>query len=235
MIIGAVVAVLVMLTRVEAEKPLQKQDYAMQREYMVRFQLEARGIRNPQVLAAMRKVERHLFVPKKLRSQSYTDGPLPIGEGQTISQPYIVALMTQLLEPAPDDIVLEIGTGSGYQAAVLAECVREVYTIEIVELLCKQASERLKTMGYDNIHVRCGDGYKGWPEKAPFNKIILTCAPDKVPQPLLDQLAEDGILVAPVGTFWQELKVYRKKDGKITSQTNIAVRFVPMTGEAEKR
>ena len=209
--------------------------FQAQRNAMVDSQIEARGVRNPRVLEAMRKVPRHLFVPHEDRFQAYRDSPLPIGHGQTISQPYIVALMTELLEPEKEDVVLEIGTGSGYQAAVLAELVKEVYSIEIVAPLGEEARERLKELGYANVHVTVGDGYKGWPEHAPFDGVIVTAAPDHIPQPLVDQLKNGGKLVIPVGEYHQELQVVTKKDDKIEITESIPVRFVPMTGEAMKR
>ena len=173
--------------------------FAQARQEMVRTQIAARGITNKRVLAAMEKVERHRFVPSALRSVAYNDYPLPIGQGQTISQPYIVALMTDLLQLDGTEKVLEIGTGSGYQAAILGELAREVYTIEIIDTLAKSAEKRLKSLGYANIIVRSGDGYLGWPEKAPFDAIMVTCAPDSIPQPLVDQLADGGRIVIPVG------------------------------------
>ncbi len=200
---------------------------------MVIEQIESRGIKNKRVLKAMRTVPRHLFVHEKLRNLSYTDQPLPIGEGQTISQPYIVALMTELIEPEKNDRILEIGTGSGYQAAVLAELCKEVYTIEIIESLANSAEMRLKSMGYENIKVRHGDGFQGWEEHAPFNGIIVTAAPEKVPPPLLEQLAEDGRMIIPVGPqwMWQELYLIKKINGKIIKEKIAPVRFVPMTGK----
>jgi len=195
---------------------------------MVRTQLEARDITDRRVLDAMRKTPRHLFVPEKLRDEAYSDYPLPIGEGQTISQPYIVALMTQLLELGGSEKVLEIGTGSGYQAAILAGLCREVYTVEIIDTLAKRAETTLKAAGYKNITVRTGNGYIGWKEYAPFDGIIVTCAPAEVPQPLIEQLAEGGHLVIPVGTFSQELKRLTKINGKIREESIIPVVFVPM-------
>ena len=205
------------------------------REKMVETQIRARGVKEPRVLAAMLKVERHLFVPKKLQSQAYQDHPLPIGESQTISQPYIVALMTELLVLKGGEKVLEIGTGSGYQAAILAELVKEVYTIEIVESLASSARKKLDELGYRNIQVRAGDGYKGWPEAAPFDAVIVTAAPDHIPQPLIDQLKEGGRLVIPVGSGYQTLKKMMRKGGKIETQDVIPVLFVPMTGEGVKK
>jgi protein-L-isoaspartate(D-aspartate) O-methyltransferase len=204
------------------------------REQMIRSQIESRGIKSPSVLDALRAVKRHLFVPENVRNQSYDDGPLPIGEGQTISQPYIVAIMTDLLDVNSTSRVLEIGTGSGYQAAVLGEICKEVYSIEIVDSLCNRARTLLSGLGYTNIWVRCGDGFAGWPDKAPFDGIIVTAAPPEVPAPLIDQLAEGGRLVIPVGSIWQELKVLVKENGKIRTRDIIPVRFVPMTGEAQK-
>lgn len=209
--------------------------FAQARKEMVESQLKGRDITDKRVLAAMEKVERHRFVPADDRSAAYEDRPLEIGEGQTISQPYIVALMTQLLKLKGNEKVLEIGTGSGYQAAVLAELAREVYTIEIVEPLGKAAEARLKEMGYTNVSVRLGDGYLGWPEKAPFDGIIVTCAPDKIPQPLIAQLADGGRMVIPVGTRSQELVLVEKRGGKITQKNVVPVMFVPMTGEGVKR
>jgi protein-L-isoaspartate(D-aspartate) O-methyltransferase len=200
---------------------------------MVRQQLSAPGrdITNARVLAAMGKVPRHELVPASLRTQAYNDHPLPIGHDQTISQPFIVAFMTEKLEPKPTDKVLEVGTGSGYQAAVLAELVREVYTIEIVEPLARRAEADLKRLGYTNVMVRAGDGYKGWPEAAPFDAIIVTCAPEHVPQPLVDQLREGGRMIIPVGPAGnQELYVLHKKGDKVERHAILPVRFVPMTG-----
>jgi protein-L-isoaspartate(D-aspartate) O-methyltransferase len=207
-----------------------------QRNSMVDEQIERRGVTDARVLAAMRAVPRHLFVPESLRAESYDDRPLPIGEGQTISQPYIVALMTSLLEPRPGDRVLEIGTGSGYQAAVLARLVRDVYTIEILEPLARQAERALAEQGLRNVHVRVGDGYQGWPEEAPFDGIIVTAAaPDHPPKPLLDQLKVGGKMVIPVGRFFQDLLVITKAADGIEKRNVIPVRFVPMTGEVQKQ
>ncbi len=200
------------------------------RKTMVKTQIEARGIRNKKVLHAMNKVPRHLFVDEKLAEKAYNDYPLPIGEGQTISQPYIVALMTELLDPDINDRILEIGTGSGYQAAVLAEIVKKVYTIEIIPSLTEKAADALEKTGYSNVELRTGDGFLGWEEEAPFDGIIVTCAPGEVPQPLVDQLKEGGKLVIPVGEMFQQLQVFEKKNNKIEVSDSIAVRFVPMTG-----
>ena len=209
--------------------------WAQQRERMVRDQIEARGIKNPKVLEALRKVPRHLYVPESERSSAYGDHPLPIGEGQTISQPYIVAFMTEQLRLKGGEKVLEIGTGSGYQAAVLAEICGEVYTIEIVEPLASRAAALLKQLGYQNIHVKAGDGYQGWPEHAPFDTIIVTAAPDHVPQPLVDQLKVGGRMILPVGDWFQDLRVVVKTEQGVLQQDVLPVRFVPMTGEAQKR
>jgi protein-L-isoaspartate(D-aspartate) O-methyltransferase len=202
---------------------------------MVERQIEARGVKNPRVLDALRHVPRHRFVRKEDVGRAYADNPLPIGHHQTISQPYIVGLMTSLLDPQPDDVVLEIGTGSGYQAAVLAELVKKVYTIEIIRPLGERAREVLDELGYKNVEVKIGDGYQGWPEHAPFDGIIVTAAPDHIPQPLIDELKEGARLVIPVGDYYQELQVVKKVEGKVEIERSIAVRFVPMTGEAEKR
>jgi protein-L-isoaspartate(D-aspartate) O-methyltransferase len=209
--------------------------YAKAREAMVQEQIEERGVKDKRVLAAMRKVPRHELVPERNRAQSYEDYPLPIGEGQTISQPYIVAYMTEQMKLKGGEKVLEVGTGSGYQAAILAEICKEVYTIEIVKPLAERAEKDLKRLGYKNIFVKAGDGYRGWPDKAPFDAIIVTAAPDHVPQPLVDQLAVGGRLVIPVGEFFQELiLVTRDKDG-VQQKRLIGVRFVPMTGEAQEK
>jgi protein-L-isoaspartate(D-aspartate) O-methyltransferase len=211
--------------------------FARERQRMVAEQLAcpSRDITNARVLRAMGKVPRHEFVPEPLRSQAYQDRPLPIGHGQTISQPYIVAFMTEQLEPKPTDRVLEIGTGSGYQAAVLAEMTAQVYTIEIIEDLAKRAAADLQRLGYTNVHVRAGDGYQGWPEAAPFDAIIVTCAPEKVPQPLIDQLKDGGRMIIPVGPAWdQELVLLRKHGDKLDRRAVLPVRFVPMTGQSQK-
>lgn len=205
------------------------------REAMVRTQIAARGVKDENVLDALRRVPRHLFVLEEYRSQAYEDHPIPIGEGQTISQPYIVGLMSELLRVRPGDKVLEVGTGSGYQAAVLAAMGCQVYTIEIRPTLAVQAQERLQRLGYTNVHVRIGDGYRGWPEVAPFAGIIVTAAPEKVPEPLLQQLADGGRLVIPVGSFYQQLKVISRIDGSFSEEDVIPVRFVPMAGEVERQ
>jgi protein-L-isoaspartate(D-aspartate) O-methyltransferase len=205
------------------------------RHAMVETQIKARGVKNSRVLEAMEKVPRHQFVRPEDRHEAYRDSPLPIGHNQTISQPYIVALMTELLDPKKDHVVLEIGTGSGYQAAVLSELVKQVYTIEIVEPLGEKARERLKELGYDNIQVMIGDGYQGWPDHAPFDGVIVTAAPNHIPQPLVDQLKDGAKMVIPVGDYHQELQVVTKKGEKIEIKSVTPVRFVPMTGEAQSR
>ncbi len=210
--------------------------YERLRYDMVRTQIERRGVKDEQVLKAMRKVPRHKFVPASLKDYAYRDQPLPIGADQTISQPYIVAYMTEAINPSKRDKVLEIGTGSAYQAAILAEIVAEVYTIEIIPELAEQARKHLQKMNYANVHVKCADGYKGWPEMAPFDAIIVTAAPDHIPQQLIDQLKRGGRLIIPIGSGYQELILIKKSDeGKIKKQNLLPVRFVPMTGEAEKK
>lgn len=220
-----------------SEVDAHQDEFSAARDRMVRTQLQGsdRDITNERVLTAMRRVPRHEFVPGELQPQAYDDGPLPIGHGQTISQPYIVAFMIEKLEPKPTDRVLEIGSGCGYQAAVLAELVAEVYTIEIVEPLGQQAAATLPRLGYTNVHVRTSDGYQGWPEAAPFDSIIVACAPEAVPQPLIDQLTNDGRMIIPVGERGvQNLVLLRKQDGKLDQQAVLPVRFVPMTGIAEQ-
>jgi protein-L-isoaspartate(D-aspartate) O-methyltransferase len=212
--------------------------YAIARQRMVAEQLVRRGrdITNARVLEVMGEVPRHEFVPAPARPDAYTDHPLPIGYGQTISQPYVVAFMTERLDPKPADRLLEIGTGCGYQAAVLAELVAEVYTIEIISDLAQQAATDLKRLSYTNVHVRAGDGYQGWAEAAPFDSIIVTCAPERVPQPLIDQLKDGGRIIIPVGAAWkQDLVLLRKRDGQLEQQAVLPVSFVPMTGEAGGR
>ncbi len=206
---------------------------AAARMNMVREQLAARGVRDPRILAAMGRVPRHAFVPAGVQDRAYDDGALPIGYGQTISQPFIVALMTLAVDPRPGDRVLEIGTGSGYQAAVLSGLVAEVYTLEIVEPLARRAEADLKRLGYANVRVRAGDGYRGWPEAAPFDAILVTCAPDHVPQPLVDQLKVGGRMVIPVGPAGgkQELILLRKTARGLERVEVLPVRFVPLVRE----
>jgi protein-L-isoaspartate(D-aspartate) O-methyltransferase len=195
---------------------------------MVRTQIEARGVRDERVLAALREVPRHRFVPEDLVHAAYEDGPLPIGHGQTISQPYIVAVMTELLAPGPDDVVLDVGTGSGYQAAVLARLARRVYSIEIVPELAQSARERLEALGYTNVEVITGDGWAGLAALAPFDGILVAAAPPEVPQALLDQLDEGARLVIPVGQWEQDLRVYERTPRGIEQRTVFGVRFVPL-------
>jgi protein-L-isoaspartate(D-aspartate) O-methyltransferase len=203
-----------------------------QRRQMVDRQLRGRDITDPAVLRAMDTVPRHLFVPARLRKMSYEDSPLPIGHDQTISQPYIVALMSQLLSLEPGDKILEIGTGSGYQAAVLAEMGAEVYTVEIIPELARGAEKLLDELSYDGVTVKAGDGYKGWAQHAPFDGIIVTCAPTTIPGPLKEQLAEGGRMVIPAGkSYAQKLYLLTKQDGKIVQRNIIDVRFVPMVDD----
>lgn len=212
------------------------QDYDAERSSMVDQQILNRGIRNTRVLDAMRSVERHHFVPEQYRHMAYSDRPLPIGHQQTISQPYIVALMTDYLNLKEGEKVLEIGTGSGYQAAVLAELVGQVYSVEIVEELAHRARKTLDELDYDNVHIRIGDGYKGWKEHAPYDAIIVTASPSDIPPPLKDQLAEGGRMVIPVGgPVFQKLLLLRKKEGKVKQTDVTSVRFVPMIDEEGDR
>jgi protein-L-isoaspartate(D-aspartate) O-methyltransferase len=209
---------------------------AISRRLMVQSQLAARDIDDQRVLDAMGRIPRHEFVPEELRASAYADRPLPIGDGQTISQPYIVALMTQLAQPKPDSRALDIGTGSGYQAAVLSALCKQVYSVEIVPSLAGSATRRLDDLGYANVTVRCGDGYRGWPEHAPFDLIIVAAAPDHVPPALIEQLSPGGRLVLPVGDSYQNLVVVEKQQGGQARQwTVIPVAFVPMTGEARRK
>lgn len=212
-----------------AERP---DPYITLRENMVSSQIAARGIKDPRVLSAMRSVPRHLFMPESNPSMAYNDTPVPIGEGQTISQPYIVAFMTEILELRPDDRILEIGTGSGYQAAVLAELVQNVFTIEIIPVLGNRASKLLEELGYENIHVKIGNGYKGWPEEAPFDAVIVTAAPENIPEALVEQLKEGGKMIIPVGRRFgvQRMILGVKENGLLRTENVLDVRFVPMVG-----
>jgi len=215
-------------------QPVDEEFLMKEREHMLKFDLRGRGVANESVLEAMASVRRENFVPEELMRMAYADRPLPIGLDQTISQPFIVAAMTELIDPKPDHVVFEVGTGSGYQAAILSVLVKEVYTVEIVPELGEMSAERLKRLGYDNVHVRVGDGYAGWPEHAPFDGIIVTCGAEKIPPPLIEQLKPGGIMVIPVGPFHdvQELMVIKKAaDGSISKRSVMPVRFVPMTGE----
>ena len=210
---------------------LLQDEYVGLRRQMVEYQIKARGVNNNEVLNAMKRVPRHLFVPKEYQSAAYQDRPLPIGLGQTISQPYIVGYMTEAIDPEKDDKVLEIGTGSGYQAAVLAEIVEEVYTLEIIQELGVMAKERLNILGYDNIHAKVSDGYHGWAEHGPFDAIVVTAAAKEIPQPLIDQLAEVGTMIIPVGSQFevQNLVLVTKKKDQIKKKKLFGVRFVPFT------
>jgi protein-L-isoaspartate(D-aspartate) O-methyltransferase len=222
-----------------ASGPLEEKEDNEQkaRDSMVANQLASRDIDDKRVLEVMGQVPRHLFVPAGMRAYAYQDNPLPIGLNQTISQPYIVALMTQLADPSEDNKALEVGTGSGYQAAVLSRLVNEVYTIEIIPGLAERARTILKELGYENVFVRQGDGYQGWPENAPFDIVLVTAAATVIPEPLIEQLAEGGRLIMPVGEVGgvQVLTRLTKKDGKIEKERVLGVRFVPMTGEVQKQ
>jgi protein-L-isoaspartate(D-aspartate) O-methyltransferase len=208
--------------------------FARAREEMVATQIASRGVGDPLTLAAMRKVARHLFVPPALAGQAYDDHPLPIGHGQTISQPYIVAFMTDALALRGGETVLEVGTGSGYQAAVLAEIAARVYTIEIVAPLADTAAALLKQLGYANVEVRAGDGYQGWPEAAPFDAIMVTAAAPRIPEPLKQQLKDGGRLILPLGDEWQELVVVTRRGDRFEEKRVLPVRFVPMTGRVRQ-
>lgn len=205
--------------------------FEKERKKMIKNQIQSRGITDKKTLEAIESVPRHLFVPDEYRDRAYDDGPLPIGYGQTISQPYIVAYMTELLNVGPDDIVLEIGTGSGYQAAVLSKIVKKVYTVEIIEELGLAAKERLKTLNYDNVEVKIGDGYYGWEEHAPYDGIIVTAASEHIPPPLIKQLKDNCNMIIPVGSPFniQNLMLVKKLGDKITTKNLIPVRFVPLT------
>jgi protein-L-isoaspartate(D-aspartate) O-methyltransferase len=214
----------------------EEDPYLAARQRMITEDIQRRGIDDRRVLQAMLKVERHLFVPESYRPMAYADRPLPIGEGQTISQPYIVALMTYHLHLTPEDRILEIGTGSGYQAAVLAELAKEVYSLEIIEQLARTAQERLQALGYKNVWVKRGDGFYGWPEHAPYDAIMITCATPTIPERLVGQLKEGGRMIVPLGNepFIQSLTLITKRAGKIERQPLEDVVFVPMTGEIGK-
>ncbi len=236
---GRVLGVLLVLVACDLNaqgRPAGDDDRAEERRQMVSRQIEARDVRDPRVLRAMRNVPRHLFVPESQRRHAYEDRPLPIGHRQTISQPYIVALMTELAAVKPDDRVLEIGTGSGYQAAVLAEMGVRVFSIEIVEPLAKRAKRTLDALGYGKrVEVRHGDGYAGWPAHAPFDAVVVTAAPPKIPEPLKQQLKVGGRLVIPVGDYFQKLVVVTRTEKGFRKRSVAPVRFVPMTGKAQER
>ena len=214
---------------------MDEDTFAGSREAMVREQIQGRGVKDPATLSAMSAVPRHEFVPKRFQHSAYEDHPLPIGFDQTISQPYIVAFMTEALTLEPGDRVLEVGTGSGYQAAVLAEIVDEVFSIEILCELEARARRDLDRLGYTAVKTKCGDGYQGWPEHAPFDAVIVTAAPDHVPRPLVEQLKVGGRMVIPVGSQYQELVRLTRTDDGLERERLIGVRFVPMTGEAEEK
>jgi protein-L-isoaspartate(D-aspartate) O-methyltransferase len=229
---GMLAGLLILCPSCHSQTPQGMDQYEEKRQKMVKNQIMLRGVKDEKVLNAMRKVPRHLFVPSSSRSDAYGDYPLSIGYGQTISQPYIVAFMTEALQLSGNERVLEVGTGSGYQAAILGEICDSVFTIEIVEPLGNSASKLLEELGYDNVSVRVGDGYQGWPERAPFDAIIVTCSPTHVPEPLEEQLAEDGYMIIPVGEkYYQELVLLKKKKGRLVRQNVLPVRFVPMTDE----
>ncbi|MBA7685556.1 Protein-L-isoaspartate O-methyltransferase [subsurface metagenome] len=231
MIVGLVLILVFVIHTFRIRK--EEYTYELQREKMVADQIVARGVKDEKVLLAMGTVPRHKFVSEDLINSAYEDRPLPIGLGQTISQPYIVALMTQLLDLGEKDKVLEVGTGSGYQAAILSGIVEEVYTIEIFEELGTMAGKRLRDLGYHNVKVKVADGYYGWPEEAPFDAIIVTCAATHIPPPLIKQLKDGGTMCIPVGSvFWtQNLMLVKKKDGEITARSVLPVRFVPLLGK----
>lgn len=230
-----VITSLYLASTAAAENP-GTDEFAKKRQQMVQLHIAGRGIRDARVLGAMGRVERHLFVDEDQRKQAYADHPLPIGEGQTISQPYVVALMTEALALKGNERVLEIGTGSGYQAAILGSLVKAVYTIEIKKGLYDRVVKRLQGLGYTNIHVRHGDGYSGWEEHAPFDAIMVTASANHVPPPLLAQLKEGGMLIIPLAStaFYQNLVLVKKEKGKYTARDLGAVAFVPMTGQAQK-
>ncbi len=232
LLLGLTLGWITSLSASSAQGPASREG---EREEMVRKQIAGRGVKDARVLWAMRTVPRHLFVPDKYSKEAYADRPLPIGHDQTISQPYIVAYMTEALGLKVEDRVLEIGTGSGYQAAVLSVLVREVYSIEILEPLAQEAARRLQELGYQNVEVRCGDGYLGWPEKAPFDAIIVTAAPPEIPQELVKQLKVGGKMVLPVGVGSQDLIRVTKTEGSIRKENLLPVRFVPMVPGKEKR
>jgi protein-L-isoaspartate(D-aspartate) O-methyltransferase len=212
----------------------EEADLARAREEMVATQIAARGVRDEKTLAAMRAVPRHEFVPPAHRREAYDDHPVPIGHAQTISQPYIVAFMTEALSLRGGERVLEVGTGSGYQAAVLARVAAQVFSIEIVAPLAEEAAERLRRLGYDNVRVRAGDGYQGWPEEAPFDAIIVTAAAPRIPEPLKQQMKDGGRLIVPVGEEWQELVLLTRRGERFEERRVLPVRFVPMTGKVRK-
>ena len=234
-LLALILAPLAATCLMSADPPEQSDPYALARERMVKRQIANRGIEDARLLEAMRSVPRHELVPPEMRKHAYNDHALPIGEDQTISQPYIVAYMTEQLRLKGGERVLEIGTGSGYQAAVLAELCGEVYTIEIVPMLAERAKNDLGRLGYKNIHFRQGDGYRGWPEEAPFDAIIVTAAPERVPEPLVEQLQVGGRMILPVGRHYQQLMLITRDEEGVRHSRLIPVRFVPMTGEVRDK
>ena len=234
--IPVLMATIIILVAVQPLRGQAKNDYARERDALIRDVIIPAGVKDKRVIESVRSTQRHEFVPFNLRSQAYYDMALPIGDKQTISSPFIVAYMTESLQPKPTDKVLEIGTGSGYQAAILSPLVASVYSIEIVAALGRRAATTLRRLKYKNVFTKIGDGFKGWAEHAPFDKIIVTCSPEKVPQPLVEQLREGGLIVIPVGErYRQTLYLLRKKDGKLVADALRPTLFVPMTGEAEAR
>lgn len=231
--IGAAACAVLMAVGTSLSVAAQDDEYAFKRRVMVETQIRVRGVTDRRVLAAMENVKRHLFVPQELTFMAYQDTPLPIGENQTISQPYVVAFMTQELELQPTDRVLEIGTGSGYQSAVLAEIVKEVYTVEIIKPLAESATKRLQELGYDNVTVKWDNGYNGWSEEAPFDAIIITAAPERVPEKLVGQLKMGGKMIVPVGDLRQELYVITRTESGYDKRPVLPVRFVPMVDAPE--
>ncbi len=229
--VGAALALVVASCQTPDRQQPREPDWASARAAMVRDQLLGRDVVNPRVLDAMSRVPRHLFVPEQVRPDAYGDFPLPIGHDQTISQPYIVGFMTQALDVEPHHRVLEIGTGSGYQAAILAELAKEVYTIEIVGPLADRARSTVGNLGYTNVWIKTGNGYLGWPEHAPYDRVMVTAAPAEVPRPLVDQLRVGGLMAIPVGTFDQELRILRKTRTGLETLRTLPVRFVPMVGK----
>ena len=233
---GWVIGMVVWLAAGVATRGEEKADTtAAARKRMVQRHLVERGIKNPRVLEAFRTVQRHKFLPPETRRQAYDDESIPIGEGQTITPPFDVAFMTEALDPKPTDKIYEVGTGSGYQAAILSRLVKDVYSVEIHKPLSERATQVLKEVGYTNVHTRAGDGYAGWPEEAPFDAIIVTCAPENIPPPLVAQLKEGGRMVIPLGDrFNQVVHLIEKKNGKLTDRQLRPTLFVPMTGKAQQ-
>ncbi len=225
----------VLLSCQQQDKKKPEEDWTAMRAKMVQQQIIARGVRGPKIIAALKSVPRELFVPEKYRASAYEDKALPIGQGQTISQPYIVAFMTQQLHIKPGDRILEIGTGSGYQAAILGQIADSVFSIEIIPELAERARKTIQSLHYDNVLIMQGDGYLGWPDKAPFDAIIVTAAPPSIPPPLLDQLKTGGRMILPVGKYVQELVVVNKTEHGLNMDNVLPVRFVPMTGKIQEK